>query len=281
MKPQKPDIFDYTDFRTYLNDAYTSLKSQDNKYSHRFIANYVNASSAGWFSNIISGRIRMTSTYLMRLAKLFHLKNPERDYFELLVNYEQAGSIEEKNIYVDKILSLKGVKPAVISRDQFDFYNYWYISTIRELLFIFDFKDDFKSLAKQLNPPIKVQEAKKAVKILQSLQLIKINSKGYYKPNDPVILKDPNFKTVHWANLMKAKSNLGTEAIEQFDKNERDISEVYVPLSHGGFEEIREEIKTLRKKILALSEKDKNRNTVYQCNIQLFPLTKRTSENEK
>lgn len=281
MKTKKPDIFDYTSFRDYLADIFGYLKSQNSKYSHRFIANQVGASSAGWFSNVLSGRINLTNIYVIRLTKLLHLNNHERDYLELLINYEQAGSTEEKKMYVDKILTSKGVKPTVINRDQFDFYNNWYISAIRELLFIYDFKDDYKELAKLLNPQIKIQEAKKAIQILLTLNMITCTSKGLYKPIDPVIRKNPNFKTVHWANLMRIKGKLGIEAIERFQKEERDISEVYVPLSQKSFDQVKEDIKILRKKILSLSEKDKNRNTVYQCNIQLFPLTKRVKNHEK
>ena len=68
---------------------------------------------------------------------------------------------------------------AIISKESFDFYNHWYISAIRELLFIFDFIDNYSELAKKLRPTIKTSEAKRSIKTLLSLKLIRSNSKGF------------------------------------------------------------------------------------------------------
>ena len=50
MKEQKPDIFQYVDYRLFLSDLYRYFKSKEPKFSHRFIALKIGAGSAGWFS---------------------------------------------------------------------------------------------------------------------------------------------------------------------------------------------------------------------------------------
>lgn len=275
----KPSILNYSDYKTFLNDIYVFKKSENRSFSHRFISQKVGASSAGWFSNIVSGRISLTGTHLLRLCKLLDLSLKDIEYFELLVKYEQAGSIEEKEICYKKISSIKGIHSKIINKESFDLYNYWYITAIRELLFIYNFKDDYSALSKKLTPSIKIPEAKKAIKTLNALKLIKPNKNGFLKPSDPIILKDTGFKTVHWAKVIRAKSLLAYDAVYNFKKNERDLSEVYMPLSAEGFKEAQKEIETLRKKLLAISEKDKDRNQIFQCNFQLFPLSTQISEN--
>jgi uncharacterized protein (TIGR02147 family) len=79
------NIYFYSDFRIYLRDYYRSRKSRDRKFSHRFIQDKVGANSAGWFADIISGRIALTSSFRVRLARLLELQPKEEDpsaYFQ-------------------------------------------------------------------------------------------------------------------------------------------------------------------------------------------------------
>jgi uncharacterized protein (TIGR02147 family) len=79
---------------------------------------------------------------------------------------------------------------------------------------------------------------------------------------------------------MKEKVKPGTETIDRFPKDQRDISEVCIPLSESSFAEVKDEIDKLRKKLLVLSEQDTSHNRVFQCAIQLFPPTEKfDSEN--
>lgn len=267
-------IYEYSDYRSFLKSAHAALKESDSKYSHRFIAEKVGASAGGWFSNVISGRIALTGTYRIKLSRFLQLNSHECDYFDYLVGYEHASSVEEKRIIMQKIIAHKGVQPKVIGKDQFDFYSRWYISAIRELLFVYDFSDDYSELAKMLMPKITKSEAKTAIHLLLEMNLIEKNSAGSLKPSAVTIKADTRFQIVHWANQMESKGNLGIEAITRFNRDERNISEVFVPLSEESYSSVVSEIETLRKRILALSAEDLKCNRVYQCNIQLFPLSK-------
>jgi len=274
MKEHKPDIFQYAEYRLFLSDLYRYFKSHEPKFSHRFIALKIGAGSAGWFADVAAGRISLTGAFLLKLATLFKLSNKEKNYFELLVAYDQAGSLDEKNAIMEKLMTFKELNAFVVSKDQFAFYNTWYISAIRELLFVFDFKDNYKALAKKLNPSITPLQAKKAVEILHSLGFIKTCAGGTLKPCVPIIKKDSQFKSLHWANYMRANLELSVSALERFEKEQRDISTVTVCLSEDGMRKASEEIGQLRKRLLALSENDTTRNKVFQCNVQLFPLTR-------
>lgn len=66
MTTNKPNIFNYADYRTFLNDYYHFLKQQDPKFSHRLIAYKIGSSSAGWFSDLVGGRINLNSLKLTK-----------------------------------------------------------------------------------------------------------------------------------------------------------------------------------------------------------------------
>lgn len=271
-------IYEFANYRDFLKESQAILKTKDSKYSHRYIAEKVGASAGGWFSNITSGRIALTGAYRVEFAKFFELTIHESDYFDFLVGYEQAGSIEEKRIIMQKIITHKGVQAEVIGKDQAEFYNHWYISAIREALFIYDFSNSYSELAKMLIPAITVAEAKGAIKLLLEMDLIESNEKGFLKPKAKTIKNDSEFMLVNWANQMEAKGRLGVEAVSRFSKNERNISEVFVPLSEQSYLSAVSEIENLRKKLLALSEEDHTSDRIYQCNLQLFPLSKNIAQ---
>lgn len=275
MEAATPSVYDYTDYRQYLRDAYSCRKEMNRSFSQRYIAMRVGASSSGWFSDIVNSRINLTRTHLVSLCKVFGLSQRESDFFELLVNYCQAASFEDKNKTFQKMLSIRDVNKSLVNREQFEYFNYWYYTAIRELLFTYNFRDDYRSLARMLDPPIKPSEAKKAISVLDTLGLIKVNSQGYYKPVEKTLLKDAAFRSVHWGNFISSMIELGKESVERHKASQRDLSAVTIGLSPEKFEIARTEIAELRKRLLALSEQDDNHEAVYQCNIQLFPITKR------
>lgn len=273
MEPSEPNIFVYTDFRLFLQDYYKTRKAKDRKFSHRYIIEKVGATSAGWFSDVVNGRIALTSSHLIRLAKLLRLKPNEDAYFEALVHYGQAGSMDEKNRYLRKALAFKEVKADLVGKDRFEFYSKWYYTAIRELLFFHDFRGDYTALGKKVNPPIRAEQAKQAVRLLEKMEFIAKAPGGGYQPRVNVLRKDPSDKSLHLANFLKTTMELGIEALERYDKEHRDVSALTLSLSEPAFQQAREEIKALRKRLLALMGEDSDPAKVYQCNIQFFPLT--------
>lgn len=277
---ERPDIFQYLDFRIYLKDIFNYCKKINPCFSYRYISKKVMAGSPGWFPNITSGRNTLTGTFLFRTGKLFGLNGRELDYFELITRYGQTTSIEEKGYYLSKIHEIKGVDFRLLGKEKFDYYRHWYISTIRELLLIIDTEGDEERIASLLRPQITRQEAVAAIETLKKLDLVHRNVHGKLKPTEEIVRKDSDFSSIYWATNMHAKITLALQALETLTKEERDFSEVVVPLSDEGMAEVRSELALLRKKILAISQKNTGRNRIYQCSLQLFPISQRVEYNE-
>jgi len=268
-----PDIFQFTDFRHFLSEYYRERKAQDPRFSHRFIHEKVRAGSSGWFSDLVSGRIALSPGHMVRLLELLHLKPSEGDYFEAMVGFAQAGSMEERNRWMRRILSIKEIKPDLVGAAKFEFYSHWFYSAVREALFTMDFRDQWQELAQRFRPPLKKEQVRKAVALLERLDLIRRDKDGFFRSSSPTIKKDSAFKSLHAANFLRSNMELAIQALDALDKDERDMSALTLALSEEGFTRAREEIRALRKKLLALAEAEKRPDKVFQCNFQLFPLT--------
>jgi uncharacterized protein (TIGR02147 family) len=128
------DIFEYIDYRKLLKDLYNERRAENKCFSYRFIAQKVGFSSAGFFANIIQGKRNISPEFIFGFARVFKLKKQETEYFELLVNFDQAKSHEQKKYYFEKMLSSKKSKIKIIEKQQYEFYSKWYYTAVREVL---------------------------------------------------------------------------------------------------------------------------------------------------
>lgn len=271
--PKESSIFAHTDFRKFLDEAYQARKKADKKFSHRFIQEKAGVSSAGWFADVVKGRTNMTGSHIFKLAKLFRFRPSETDYFEAMVLFGQAPGLEERTRYFQKMLAFKEVRSDMVGLDKLEFYSKWYHGAIRELLFFHPFRGDYAGLARKLSPPIRQAEARESVALLERLGMVEPNGIGGYKSKDAVLKKDPAFPSVVMANFLKANMELAIEALDRYSRDERDISALTISLSEHAFAQVKDDIRALRKKILAMTETDIAPTKVFQCNFQFFPVS--------
>jgi uncharacterized protein (TIGR02147 family) len=268
------NLFHYTDFRSFLSDHYAHRKKQDPKFSHRFFAQKAGIRSSGFFSDVLKGRRNLTTALIMKFSEALKLKPNERDYFENLVRFTQARNLSEKSHYYEKMLSFQNIKAEILGRHQYEFYSKWYYSAIRELINFLKFKDDYTGLAKKLDPVVTPSQARKAVRILEKLGLIKKGADGAYQQTSAIITTGKEFRSINVANFQKATMDLAREAIERHPRENRDISTLTVTLSEDSVSAVKNEIGGLRKKVLSLARAEQKADRVYQVNFQLFPLSK-------
>jgi uncharacterized protein (TIGR02147 family) len=267
LKP--PDISQYAGYAKYLQDAYAARKSCNRKFSHRFINQKMGIQSSGWFGDIIAGRQRLKPRHITTLAAIFKLESRERDFLRTLVEMEQACTPEEKAVVYEKWLELKGTRQEKVAKDRFKYFERWYYPALRELLSLYSFHGDYADLAAKLHPPIGPNQARNALSLLVRLGLI---NPGAPAPL-PILVKDSSVKTHHWHKILKSYMQLAAAALKKFGKDERDFSAVTLTLSPEGLKKAGEEITALRRRLLALSERDHAKNRVYQCLFQVFPIS--------
>jgi uncharacterized protein (TIGR02147 family) len=269
------DIFAYSDFRKYLNDFYEAEKKRNPHFSHRYVARKVGFSSSGFFSKIIQGKTNISNDLALRFAEFLKLKKNEADYFGLMVLFNQAKSHADKKRWFEKIVAFSKSKIKIVEVSQYEFFEKWYYVAIRELLSFVKFSGDFKQLAKMVEPPITPAQAKKAIHLLERLNLIRKNENGTYAQSDVLISTGYDAKSVAINNFQLATLDLAKESVDRFTKEERDISTLTLSFSGELYTTIHERLNGFRREILELAKNDACPvDRVYQVNFQIFPLSK-------
>jgi uncharacterized protein (TIGR02147 family) len=267
-------VFDYTDYRLYLKAFYEENKQRNPAFSYRYIARRVGFKSPGHLTLILQGKTNISNRMLTQFITFLGLKKREAEYFELLVNYDQAKGQAEKKRYFERIAGFKGVNASVLSPAQYEFYRQWYYSAILDLLEFYQYRGDSVELARMIQPPITPTQARKAIELLDELALIRKCADGHYEVSQANLSVRSEGHSVALANYASEMMNRAREALDALPREERSISWAGFSASEATFERICEETRAFRRRILSLAESDTGRNRAYHINIQIFPTSR-------
>lgn len=269
-------IYSYLNYRDFLRDIIDKMKDENPAFSHRMILSKIGVSSSGFFCNVISGRCNLTVNQIEKLSDIFNLSASEKHYFKLLLYFSKAKSVSEKNDFYGQLIKYRKQKHKSLANEELTLFSKWYYPVIREIINYTDFVDDFSWLARQVSPPLRVHEAKKAIKTLCELELIKQDSDDFYRQQDAVLSTGNEVKSLHVVNYQMSMIDLAKKAIEKVKPKERDISGVTLSISNEKFQLLKLEYQNFRKKIIQIATNDTLKaDRVVRCNLQLFPLSKR------
>ena len=267
------ELLESYDYRRLLKQLYEERKRKEPKFSYRYIALRAGFKSAGFFSQILQGKSNISMRTALSLGKVFKLKGPELEYFENLVHFNQAKTQEDKEHFFHRILSQKRGKPKTLEARQYDFFSKWYYVAVRELLSFTRFKDDYKELADALIPRISVAEARDAIKVLEKLGLIRKHA-GYYERTDAAVTTGDKWKSLAITQFQLTALDLAKGSYYSIPGRHRSHSTLTLSMSEPEFKHIREEISTLRKKILEVAKNAPAPDRVYQVTFNVYPLSK-------
>jgi uncharacterized protein (TIGR02147 family) len=221
----------------------------------------------------MDGKKNLTEDSALRLNKLLKLGNKAFSYFSLLVKFNQAKTLKERNRLFNTLNSYNKRNPAkVILKNKYQFYSQWYHNTVRELVCMEDFGDDYGRIAKMVQPKLTPKQVKESVNLLKQLKLIKKTKNGYVQ-TDSIVSTGNEVRSLAVQNFHKQNLQLASDSIEDVMSLQRDISCVVLGLSNTGVKKMKNEIQEFRKRLLKIAEKDTDINKVYHLNMQFFPTT--------
>jgi uncharacterized protein (TIGR02147 family) len=264
-------IFEYTDYREWLRDAFDDFKKRKSVISWRYMAMKLGA-DPGNLLRVSQGKIHLTLSLVQPMAEFFELSEKETAYWTELVYFGRAKTDAEALNHYEKMQMLKGIPLKRLAKKELEFYRHWYCNAIRSIIGICKFKDDYEGLAESCTPAISVEEAKSAVKLLYDLNMISRDRDGFWKVNDTFVSTGGNWRSEAVRTFQKETVRLAGESLERHAPPLRDISTVTMTFNMDDIALIREKIKEFRSELLRMSQEGTGDDTVFQLNVQLFPI---------
>ncbi len=273
-------IYEYDNYRFLLRDYFAEQKRLKSAFSHRFFARRAGFSSSSFCAHVIEGKRNLTLQSVRKMVRGLGLSGKPSSYFENLVFYNQAKSVEDREHYFHQLERLRRSTAFYrIRRNQWAYYDRWYYPVIRELAVHASWDGNFEKLGALVSPPITAEQARQAVETLQQAGLLVEADQGGLRQSSEAVTAEK----VPSAVTRRSRKELllrAIEAMERLDVEKRHIAGVTVALSERLYRQAVEQLDTLRKEILQAALEERDVDKVYQFNFQAFPLS-RSIKSEK
>jgi len=276
-------VFKYNNYRQFLRDYYAEKKRTTGYFTHRYFAQIAGFSSPVFIKLVIDGKANLGKKSIEQICRAMNLSASESSYFENLVWFNQVKSSDKKHHFLQNLRALnEQYEVEVLDTEKYDFYSKWYHSVLREIAPNTNLKDDFAALGELLIPALKKRETKKALKLLQQLQLLQKQEDGSYKQVKKIVSTGSEVESLAIRDLHIQMARLALYALETISKEERDISGLTMGVSRKTVSSIKEEVKNFRERIMRIIAEDENPvDQVYRLNLQFFPLSRLFKKNEE
>jgi len=267
----------FMSYRDYLAASYEALKASLESYSWVQFAEDLGFPKGNAIHLVMRGKRRLTSRATARIVAAFDLRNVERQYFETLVELNNAKTAPDREIALARLEGLKarelveGARHKLADK-QLRYFSEWFHPVVREAFQLADFDPDPEWIAQRIHPRLRVSDVKASLALLKELGLVTTKGKPRLAQTDVVTPDGGSDMAIYL--YLKRMSELGAEALMNLPEHRRDISAVTISGSQETIVKIKAEIAAFHDRLLKLSEEDKGRDQILHVNIQLFPFTK-------
>lgn len=270
-------LFKYIDYRKYLKDYYAEKKANTRYFSFRYFADKAGINSPGFIKDVLEGKRNLTNRAAERFSTALGLSKKESVFFRHLVMFNQAKSAEVKQEHYRVIVSMMNlVSEFKIDADRYSYFDKWYTCVVRELICMYDFKEDWSLLAKTLRPKINAKDARDAVSLLLRLKMIRKQRNGAYTQTHSALssgTESDNMILQARRSFNRAMVEHALSAIDNLPIDKRNISGITMGLSKTGYDTMLAELSAFKERIITIANQDRDISGVYQFNFQVFPLS--------
>ena len=280
MTSSAPDVFLYLDYRAFLR-AYYEHKKERSNFSYRAFSRRAKLRSPNYLKLVIDADRNLTEQMAGRFAAACGLEGDPARYFKLLVSFNQARTLDDRNAVYVKLKRYRRYRDVhKLSLAQDVYHSRWYLPAIRELVCSVDFREDPAWIASRLSPSIRPREAAVAITTLLELGLLVRDEDGELRQGDMTVSTGPEVRSLHLANFHRSMIQHAAGSLDRHAADQRDISSLTLCLGESGLSQLKRAVQRFRRELLELSELESEPRQVVQVNFQLFPLTTLEQEPE-
>ncbi len=248
-----------SNYREWLLNILKERKKLRPRYSLRALAQSLGISPAT-FSQVLSGKRRLTEKSAMKIAKCLGLSPLERDALLELCHKEDFPELPPPR---DNTRDW-----TIVSDDLFRIISHWYHYAILEMTDIENHQGDPEWMGKKLG--ISLEDASSALNRLLKLGLLQRMPEGKLKRTSKPLTVGDNIPSEairehHLSQLLKASYSLRHHSM-----NERYFSSGTMAIDSKNLPKAQEAIKSFRRKLCKMLQGGKP-DRVYIASFQLFP----------
>lgn len=274
----KINIYDYSDYRKFLQEFYELEKSLDPTFSYRVFAAAIGI-DASLLVKILQGKRHVSTKNIETFVQFFHFKEGKAEYFREMVAYGKAKNDEQVRKHFETLQKMRPSSCRELDEARYRYFQQWFYPMIRSALDVFDYcgSEHAAALGDSCIPKISASQVENAVDALLQLGLAHKRKDGRIVPTDAHLKTKEHWLSASISDYQKSIAELAHRSIAETPKEERDISTLTMALDSTQIQRIRDIIAEARKSIVNVANSMPSQicDSVYQLNFQLFPMMKK------
>lgn len=276
------NLFEYQNYRTYLHDYYVVHKAAKKYFSYKYFSAKAGIKAPSFLFYVIEGKRNLSKSTILKISQAIGFSNEESEYFENLVFFNQADTVTEKTVYYSRLVDIRRpIDIAVVEKDRFEYYSAWYHSVIREVVTFFDFQGNFEALGSFLIPPIKANEAKKSILLLERLGFIEQDYMGlYHQTQNLVGVKAGTVDAFVIESFQTEMLQLAMKAYNRIAIHDRMSSSTTFSISKETYNLFKSRLRELQKQLMEIARIDDTPEISCQLTLNMFPVSRSVNDVE-
>ncbi len=270
-------VIEYEDYRRFMQDFYDERK-RTSAFSWREFAKLAGFSSPTYLKLVCEGKSGLSQVGVERAAAAMGLVGFELVYFRALVLFGQAkNDSDKKRAYTEMQDIAKAHKVRTLDSATFKFYESWKYPVLRELAAMMPGAKPL-TLARMCHHEITAMEVRDVLHDLMQMGLLKKTGEDTYSQAERSLEGSAEALPVAIRSMHRDMARFAEGAIDQFNKDERNITGITMGLTQDTYERVVQILGECRRQIVDVVSADEGADQVYRLNLQLFPLTQKKSE---
>ncbi len=200
------------------------------------------------------------------------LAEVEREFFVNLCMFNQAKNTEDQLEYSKKIVSSKKIrKRLLISSEMVNYYQSWLTVAVREVISYYPQGATYEQIQKTFLEHVESSDLKKSLATLETLNLVEKKNSLYISTKEVLVTPKETGSIVipfHISMIQK-----GIQSIRDINSDQREISCMTFKIAAEDLKLYKSAIYKFYEEMLSISGQSKDAATVYQINVQFFPLS--------
>lgn len=277
-----PELFAFADYQAFLQEWFQEQKRHNPEMSLPKLATILGLKSKGYLYRVMHNPDRPISPGLVaRICSHLQFNRTETAFFEALVGFNRAKDSAEKALYYGRMHSILGASSTkVMPPEEYEFFRHWFVPVLREVAAYLPWKGNYLKLANAIDPSITQEQAKFGVELLLKLGFLKPTAHGGFCLAEPVLstghdLNSPALLEFHSSMIELAKRSLREHPIHK-----REIASITLGIPDALLPEYKRLVRRFLADAANLSNTKEPVDSVFQINVQCFPLTRSGGHNE-
>jgi uncharacterized protein (TIGR02147 family) len=272
-----PSVFDYVDYRLFLKALQESRKVQGRISSNAAFARKGGLESPNYWGLVLSGKRNLSPVTVQKFSKAVGISGKAALYFENLVFFNQARTVDERQAYFDRLKTLaigERSKPFSLLSSHVEVLSNWYCVAIREMVSLANFSEDDGFIFRSLKSKVTRKEIREAIDTLLKTGLLARDSQGRLQPAEPhVNYKEAgaNFavRNLHLQMINRAQAALLEDSVEN-----RNMTSSTLSFRSSDLPLLKKDVEEFTNKIcMKYGNSPEVSDSVIQFNSQMFYLT--------